>query len=110
MWEALSHKGPFALSSVDTIADGLAARVTEQVNYELVSRHVKEVVLVSDRDIVEAMLFLLEQARILVEPSGAASFAGLLANRKRRGKAVAVMSGGNITLQQVEYFRQNHAS
>lgn len=110
MWQALSHKGPFALSSVDTIADGLAARVTEQVNYELVSRHVKEVVLVSDRDIVEAMLFLLEQARILVEPSGAASFAGLLANRKRRGKAVAVMSGGNITLQQVEYFRQNHAS
>lgn len=106
MWEALSHKGPFALSSVDTIADGLAARITEQINYTLVSRYVDGIFLVSDRDIVDAMLFLLEQAKVVVEPSGAASFAGLLANSNRRGKAVAVVSGGNVTLQQLEHLRQ----
>ena len=105
MWEALRHKGLFALSRVETIADGLAARITEQVNYALVARYVEEVILVNDRDIVAAMLFLLEHAKVLVEPSGAASFAGLLANPKRRGKAVAVMSGGNVTLRQIEDLR-----
>ena len=105
MREALNHYGPFALSSVETIADGLAARITEPVNYALVSRYVDDVILVSDREIVEAMVFLLEQAKILAEPSGAASFAGLMANTKRRGKAVVVASGGNVTLQQFEHFR-----
>jgi len=106
MFEALRHEGPVPLERVETIADGLAARITEQVNYSLVRRYVEDVVLVSDRDIVEAMLSLLEHAKVLVEPAGAASLAGLLANSKKRGKAVAVMSGGNITLRQMEELRQ----
>jgi len=106
MWEALRHQGPFALSSVQTVADGLAARITEARNYAIVSRYAEEVILVSDQRIVEAALFLLEQAKVLVEPSGATSFAGLLANPKRRGKAVAVMSGGNVTLGQIEGLRK----
>lgn len=107
MLEALRHQGPVPLERVETVADGLAARITEQVNYSLVRHYVEEVVLVSDRDIVEAMLFLLEHAKVLVEPSGAASLAGLLANTKKRGKAAAVMSGGNVTLRQIEELRQD---
>jgi threonine dehydratase len=106
MREALNHHGPFALSSVETIADGLAARITEPLNYALVSRYVDDVILVSDREIVEAMAFLLEQAKVLAEPSGAASFAALMSNERRHGKAVAVVSGGNVTLPQFEHFRQ----
>jgi threonine dehydratase len=105
LWEALRHKRPFALPTVDTIADGLAARITEQVNYSLVSRFVDDIILVSDREIVTATLFLLENAKVMVEPSGAASFAGLLANAKRRGKVVAILSGGNISLRQMEELR-----
>jgi threonine dehydratase len=98
MWEALRHQGPFALSSLETIADGLAARITEDLNYSIVSQYVEE--------IVEATLYLLEHAKVLAEPSGAASLAGLLANPKKKGKAVAVISGGNVTLEQIEALRR----
>jgi threonine dehydratase len=102
MTEALQHDGPFPLPRVETIADGLAARVTEALNLSIVRRYVDEVILVRDHEILEAMLFLLEEGKILAEPSGAASFAGLMANSKRRGRAVVVVSGGNITRQQIE--------
>ena len=105
MWEALRHQGPFALSRVETVADGLAARITEDLNFSLVRQYVEEVILVSDAAIIEATLFLLERAKILAEPSGAASLAGLLANPKKKGKAVAVISGGNIALEQIDGLR-----
>ena len=107
MWEAMRHKGPFALARVDTVADGLAARITEQINYTLVARYVEEVILVGDLDIIAATLFLLEEAKVLVEPSAAESFAGLLANPRRQGKAVVVISGGNVTLRQIEELRRS---
>ncbi len=106
MSEALRHGGPFALDRVETIADGLAAKITEELNVSIVRRYVDDILLVSDRDIMDAVFFLLEHAKILVEPSAAASFAGLLANPRRSGKAVAVISGGNVTLQQIEKLRQ----
>jgi len=102
MWEALRHQGPVSLGRVETIADGLAAKHTEDLNFSIVRHYVDGIILVSDRQILESTLFLLEHARVLVEPSGAASFAGLLANEKRQGCAVAVMSGGNVTLHQIE--------
>jgi len=106
MSEALRHGKPVALERVETIADGLAAKITEALNFSVVSRFVDEVILVSDREILDATWFLLEYAKVLVEPSAAASFAGLLANPKRKGKALAVLSGGNVTLQQIEKLRQ----
>ena len=56
---------------------------------------------------LQALLFLLEHAKVLAEPSGAASFAGLTANSKRRGRAAVVISGGNITLQQIEVLQRD---
>jgi threonine dehydratase len=106
MSEALRHGKPVALEKVETIADGLAAKITEKLNLAIVRNFVDEVILVSDREILDATWFLVEYAKVLVEPSAAASFAGLLANPRRRGKAVAVMSGGNVTLQQIEKLRQ----
>jgi threonine dehydratase len=105
MWEALRHKGSFALSSVDTIADGLAARNYRAAQLRSGGPLRRRCVLVSDRDIAAAMLFLLEYRKVVVEPSGATSFAGLLANPRWRGKAVALMSG-NVTLSQLEDLRR----
>ena len=106
MWEALRHHGPFALSHLETIVDGLAARITEDLNFQIVRQYVEEIILVSDEEIIEAALFLLEHAKVLAEPSGAASFAGLLANPRKKGKAVAVISGGNVTLEQIKNLRR----
>ncbi len=106
MWEALRHQGPYPLTTVETVADGLAAKITEDLNYAIVRHYVEDVILVYERDIIAATLFLLEHAKVLVEPSAATSFAGLLANPKKHGKAVAVMSGGNVTLGQIDALRQ----
>jgi threonine dehydratase len=108
MWQALRDGRVAALLEVRTVADGLAASVTDALNLAIVQHYVEEVILVSDQAILESMLFLLEHAKVWVEPSGAASFAGLLANPKRRGQGVAVISGGNVSLRQVEELRQAH--
>ena len=108
MWEALRHHGPYALPKVDTIADGLAARITTDLNYSIVRQYVDEIILVSERAIVEALLFLLEQAKVLVEPASATTYAGLLANPNKKGKAAVVLSGGNYTLKQLEEARRAH--
>ena len=106
MWAALRQGKVVALEEVRTIADGLAARITNRLNFALVRRYVEDVILVSDQAILDSMWFLLEHAKVLVEPSGAASFAGLIANAKGAGAAVAVMSGGNVSLRQIEEFRR----
>ncbi|MGO8789486.1 MAG: threonine/serine dehydratase [Terriglobia bacterium] len=106
MWAAIRQGRVVSLDEVRTIADGLTASVTWEINLAHVQRYVEDVILVSDQAILDSMLFLLEHAKVLVEPSGAASFAGLLANSQRRGQAVAVMSGGNVSLQQIDGLRQ----
>jgi threonine dehydratase len=110
MWAALRAGRVVALEEVRTVADGLVARITSELNFALVKRYVEDVVLVSDQAILDSMWFLLEHAKVLVEPSGAASFAGLLADAKQGGPAVAVMSGGNVSLQQIEELRQIRGS
>ncbi len=110
MWAALRQGRPVPVDEVRTVADGLAARITREINLAIVQRYVEDVILVSDQMIVESMWFLLEHAKVLVEPSGTASFAGLLLNAQRRGPAVAVMSGGNISLRQTEELRRFQGS
>lgn len=105
MAESLRRRQIVTLESVDTIADGLSARTTEELNFSLVRRYVDDVILVSDRAIMEATLLVIERSKLWVEPSGASSVAGLLANRKGKGSAVAILSGGNVTLQQVQQYK-----
>jgi threonine dehydratase len=101
MWMALRQNGPVPLANVETVADGLAATITDELNYSIVKHYVDEVILVSDHAIIESTILLIENAKVLVEPSGGASFAGLLANPRKAGRAVCVLSGGNVTLRQL---------
>jgi threo-3-hydroxy-L-aspartate ammonia-lyase len=79
-----------------TIADGLGApepgELTWQVNRELVDDFVS----VTDEELVEAMAFLFDRLKIVVEPSGAAGVAALLRDRIPRGRVAIVLSGGNV--------------
>jgi threonine dehydratase len=79
-----------------TIADGLGApepgELTWQVNTELVDDFVS----VSDEELVEAMAFLFDRLKIVVEPSGAAGVAALLGEQIPRGRVAIVLSGGNV--------------
>lgn len=95
------------LERVRTIADGLATPTSGDLVLEHVRRHVDDVVLVSDDEIVRAMKFLLERAKLLAEPAGAAAVAALLAGKvacRPGARVVAVVSGGNIDLGQLAQF------
>lgn len=84
-----------------TIADGLAIDVPGVLTFSINSRLVSEIVLVSDAEIVEAMRFLFDRMKLVVEPSGATTLAAILAGRiDLAGKRVGVViSGGNIDVQ-----------
>ena len=81
-----------------TIADGLGASMPGELTFDVNRRRVDEVVTVSDAEIVEAMAFLFDRLKVVVEPSGAVGIAALLTGRiDARGRVVGVVvTGGNV--------------
>ncbi|MFN8050922.1 MAG: threonine ammonia-lyase [Acidimicrobiales bacterium] len=81
-----------------TIADGIALKAPTELTLSHVRAFVDEVVDVSDDDITAAMLLLLERAKAVVEPAGAATLAAALANRLGPdvGPTALVLGGGNV--------------
>jgi threonine dehydratase len=83
----------------DTIADGLRTTLSERT-FTIIRQRVDDIVTVAEPDIIEAMRFLWERMKLVVEPSGAVPLAALLAGRipaeKRRIGLIA--SGGNVDL------------
>jgi len=88
---------PESLARTASLADGLLTLAVGEMTFPLIRPVVHEVVTVSDDEITLAMRFLLREAGLRVEPSGAATTAALLAGKVRpRGAAVVVVSGGNV--------------
>ncbi|GAA4185336.1 threonine ammonia-lyase [Gryllotalpicola kribbensis] len=80
-----------------TIADGIAVGRPGNLNFPIVQAYVDEVVTVGEDDLARAILVLLERAKLVVEPAGAAGVAAILAGKvAATGPTVAVLSGGNI--------------
>jgi threonine dehydratase len=84
----------------DTIADGARTTSLGSLTFPLVLRYVNDMLTVSDEELLEAMFFLWERLKIVVEPTGALAFAALFhgkisAQAKRVG---IVISGGNVDL------------
>lgn len=99
MTRALREGRSVQLDGLDTVADGLAAPFVGQHNLDHVRAYVDDVVLVSDDEIIRAMVLILERAKVLAEPAAAASYAALLSGKIERepGETVAcILSGGNI--------------
>ncbi len=81
-----------------TICDGIAVKRPGVVTGPLIDAHLDEVVSVSDDEVAEAMVLLLERSKLVVEGAGAASVAALLAGAAAgsEGEVCAVLSGGNV--------------
>lgn len=85
------------ITVLPTIADGIAVSMPGELNFEIVRKTVDEVVTVSEDDMAQALLVLLERAKLVVEPAGAAGVAAILAGQvKASGPTVVILSGGNI--------------
>jgi threo-3-hydroxy-L-aspartate ammonia-lyase len=98
MLESLRAGQLVTLPSTNTIADGLKAVRAGDLTFAAVRSYVDDVVLVPDSAIVEAVAQLMKQEKLVVEPSGAASFAAVrLGKVAVSGPTVCVLSGGNIT-------------
>jgi threonine dehydratase len=85
----------------ETIADGLRAPTPGVLTFPVIQKNVEQILLVSEAEIREVMRFLLENAKILVEPSGAVSLAAVLFGKLPREikSAGVILSGGNVDLE-----------
>jgi threonine dehydratase len=93
------------LDSVKTIADGLAAPMAGELNYQIVRKYVDDIVLIDDTTIATGAKELLFSAKLLAEPAGAAATAAILARAipMREGDRVAaVVSGGNLNVERLQ--------
>jgi len=96
---SLDAKRPIGARSASTICDGIAIKRPGELTLPLVAEFVDEVVTVSDDDVAQAMVLLLERSKLVVEGAGAASVAALLSGRiepPAEGEVCAVLSGGNV--------------
>jgi threonine dehydratase len=87
----------------DTIADGARTPSLGKVTFPLVLAYVHDMMTVSDPELLEAMLYLWERMKIVVEPTGALAAAGLFKGaHDTRGKRVGVIvSGGNVDVKAI---------
>ena len=87
--------------SADTFAEGLATRVAFKLTLDILNKMIDEVILVSEAEIKQAIVTLLETTHQLAEGAGAASTAAAFKLRKQlQGKKVALpLTGGNLTLK-----------
>ncbi len=101
------HAAPYVVSlkkgkltevhTTPTIADGIAVSKPGRIPFELIKKNIDRVVTVSENQIAEAILVLLERAKQVVEPAGAVGVAAILSEKlKLKGKTVVILSGGNI--------------
>ena len=86
------------LSSVSTIADGIAVKQPGENTYALVKEYVDEIALVTDDEVSSAILALIEKQKMIAEGAGAVAVAAVMFNKfdLKNKRVVAVVSGGNI--------------
>ncbi len=104
---------PVAAESALTIADGIAVKRPGGLTLPLVKRWVDEVVVVEEDDVGEAMVFLLERAKLVVEGAGAVGVAALLsgvAHPTAEGTTVVILSGGNVDAGLLAQIVRRHES
>lgn len=106
---SLAAGHPVSVPRMTTMADGIAVGRPGAVPFAIIKDAVDSVETVSEDSLARALLFLLERAKLVVEPAGAASVAWLLESGRKQpaghgvdetagleGPVVAVLSGGNI--------------
>lgn len=86
-----------------TIAEGVAVGAPGSVTFPLLQHHLAEVVTVSEDDVAQAMLLLVERTKLVVEGAGAVGVAALLARKVGVGgrRVAVVLSGGNVDINMI---------
>lgn len=98
MFNSLEHQQIERLTSVSTIADGIAVKEPGRLTYDLCNRYLDGVVTVTEDEICAAVLALIEQHKLIAEGAGAVSVAAAMFGKVpvQGKKTVCLVSGGNI--------------
>ena len=104
MKRAIEVGKPICLNSCSTLADGIAVAKAGDKTFEIIKKYVDDIITVSEDNIVESILFLLEKSKIVAEGAGATSLAGLLSHKidVRNKNVCCIISGGNIDINNIE--------
>ncbi|QIO25244.1 threonine ammonia-lyase [Haloarcula sp. JP-L23] len=102
--ESLNKGIPVTLDQVETIADGIATGGISELTLDLIDAHVDDVVTVTDTEIANAILLLLERAKQVVEGAAAAPVAAILSDELNvtGEKVMPVLSGGNLDITMLQ--------
>ena len=95
-YEAIKENKVIELKEANTIADGTAVKKIGDLNFEYIKKYVDEIITVSDYELMEAFLLLVEKHKIIAENSGILSIAATKKLKEKDKKVVSVISGGNI--------------
>ena len=89
------------MENPQTIADGARTQSAGAITFPLVMKHVQDVITVTDAELVEAMRFLWERMKLVVEPTGALATAGVMSGPVdvRHRRVGIIISGGNVDLK-----------
>lgn len=98
MLRSIEHERRECLSSVSTIADGIAVKEPGEHTFDLCSKYVDGIVTVTEDEICAAILALMEQQKLIAEGAGAVAVAAAMFNKVPVAgkKTICVVSGGNI--------------
>ncbi len=94
------HSGKIETNtSINTIADGLRTNLGERT-FDIIQKHVDDIITVSEEAIVEAMRLVWERMKIIIEPSCSVPLAAILHNKDRfaNEKIGIILTGGNVNL------------
>ena len=84
------------LAAVKTSAEGVAVKQPGDLSFAIAKRYVDEIITVSEKDIMEAVLLLLEKHKMIAETAGVVPLAGIKKRAKPGKNIVCLISGGNI--------------
>ena len=103
MKESLAKGSLQYIKSGYSIADGIAVKQPGELTREILSRYIEDIVLIDDASIVKTMFLMMERAKLVAEPAGAASLAYLLSNGdsysgSSKDNVATIISGGNVDM------------
>jgi threonine dehydratase len=104
------EKGQLETIDCRTIIDGLRVRRAGELNFSVVQRFVDEIVALPDREIFDAMIWVMERCKLMIEGAAAAPVAALmhgLVKLPAGSRVAVVLSGGNLNLDQLRGLKWN---
>jgi threonine dehydratase len=110
---SLQEGRPMPVDSALTIADGIAVKRPGELTLQLIKRWVDRIVVVPEDDVAEAMVYLMQQAKLVVEGAGAVGVAALLGGQLELGgpgTTVVILSGGNVDAGLLAEIARRHES